>query len=158
MDYTILSAELADDPLGRGYAAMTDQEVVDSLHAEDRTQVVIVFATWRTLLAAAGPTVTATIKAKIGAAAESNPAIALASDMLATYSDGGGLDMGHAYTRGVIDSLVTAEVLTADEAAVLKAVAERTVSRAVELGLSGVEASAVGIARGTRPLVQQEVN
>lgn len=157
MDYTILTAELADDPLGRGYSAMTDQEVADSLNAANRTQVVSTFATWRTLLAQVGPEVTATIKAKVDAAAAANPAIALAADMLKTYSDGGGLDLGHAYTRAVIDSLVAAEVLTADEATALKGIAETQVSRAAELGIT-VEASAVGIARGTRPLVQQETH
>ena len=32
-----LAAELKNDPLNRGYAAMTDQQIVDSLNAVDRT-------------------------------------------------------------------------------------------------------------------------
>jgi hypothetical protein len=36
MDYTILSEELANDPLGRGYAGMTDQEAADSLATTNR--------------------------------------------------------------------------------------------------------------------------
>jgi len=33
---SILSDELANDPLGRGYAGMTDQQAADSLNARDR--------------------------------------------------------------------------------------------------------------------------
>lgn len=36
MDYTILTNELTNDPLARGYAGMTDQEVVDSLLTKNR--------------------------------------------------------------------------------------------------------------------------
>jgi len=36
MDYEILKAELRDDPLERGYAQMTDQQVVDRNHLKDR--------------------------------------------------------------------------------------------------------------------------
>ncbi len=33
---SVLSDEITDDPLARGYAGMTDQELVDSLNALDR--------------------------------------------------------------------------------------------------------------------------
>lgn len=36
MNYTALAEEVNVDPLGRGYADMTDQEVVDSLTTADR--------------------------------------------------------------------------------------------------------------------------
>lgn len=37
-DIKTLVDELTNDPLGRGYAGMTDQEVVDSLNAADRSR------------------------------------------------------------------------------------------------------------------------
>jgi hypothetical protein len=39
MDYAILEAELVDDPLGRGYAAMTDADTAASLNAADRARL-----------------------------------------------------------------------------------------------------------------------
>lgn len=36
MNYTVLIDELTNDPLARGYAGMTDQEVVDSLLTKNR--------------------------------------------------------------------------------------------------------------------------
>lgn len=36
MDYVVLAAELTNDPLGRGYASMSDSEIADSLNARDR--------------------------------------------------------------------------------------------------------------------------
>lgn len=36
MDYAILTAELTNDPLGRGYAGMTDVQVLASLLTKDR--------------------------------------------------------------------------------------------------------------------------
>lgn len=36
---TILADEITNDPLARGYAGMTDQQVADSMNAVDRTQV-----------------------------------------------------------------------------------------------------------------------
>ena len=43
MYFTLLKSEITDDPLGRGYAGMTDQQVVDSLMAvnceQDRTSM-----------------------------------------------------------------------------------------------------------------------
>ena len=38
MGYEALRAELNDDPLGRGYSGMTDQQCVDSLNTVDRTR------------------------------------------------------------------------------------------------------------------------
>lgn len=37
---SILSEELANDPLTRGYAGMTDQQAVDSLNTADRSRAV----------------------------------------------------------------------------------------------------------------------
>lgn len=147
MNYPILRSEIANDPMKRGYAAMTNAEVAASLNTADRTHVDSTFATWRKMLADLGPTVTATVKAKVEAAAEGNAAVAIALDMLGEYGDGGGLDLGHANTRAVIDQLAAGGVLTADEATAIKGIAEAVISRATELGLGEVGAGHVARAR-----------
>ena len=38
VDFVKLKAEITTDPLGRGYAGMTDAQVVDSLNVIDRTR------------------------------------------------------------------------------------------------------------------------
>lgn len=38
MDYQVLKTEIDTDPLTRGYAGMTDQQVADSLNAVNRTR------------------------------------------------------------------------------------------------------------------------
>jgi len=38
MTIAALKAEITTDPLARGYSGMTDQQVVDSLHVQDRSQ------------------------------------------------------------------------------------------------------------------------
>lgn len=38
MDYKVLKNEIDTDPLTRGYAGMTDQQVADSLNTVDRTR------------------------------------------------------------------------------------------------------------------------
>lgn len=38
MDYQVLKNEIDTDPLTRGYAGMTDQQVADSLNTVDRTR------------------------------------------------------------------------------------------------------------------------
>ncbi len=39
MDYVALKAELDTDPLTRGYAGMTDEQVVTDLNTENRTRI-----------------------------------------------------------------------------------------------------------------------
>lgn len=59
----------------------------------------------------------------------------------------GGLDLGHPHTRASIDALVTKGTLSAEQAALLKTVGERPVSRAVEIWGWGVSEYDVAKAR-----------
>lgn len=147
MRYSILTAELADDPLGIGYSSMTDAEAAERLNVADRQVVKSCRSTWRDLMARLGPESAAAIKAKIEAAAETDAGLALALDMLGHYGEGGGLDFGHEHTRNTIDALAADGVLTAEEADAVRAMAERTVSRAEELGLPLVRPGHVQKAR-----------
>ena len=66
--YTILIQELGDDPLGVGYASMTDAGAAERLNTADRQIVETSRCSWRDLMAALGPKQAATVKAKIEAA------------------------------------------------------------------------------------------
>jgi len=147
MNYDTLCSELADDPLGRGYASMTDAAAASSLNLADIAVPCRRLVTVRTLLAELGSSETAAIVQALEAADDPDGGIALAISMLKEYSQGGGLDIGHPNTRTSLDGLVAAEVLTQDQAAALKALAERQLSRAEQLGLPAVDQAHVTSAR-----------
>jgi hypothetical protein len=110
------------------YAGLTDAQIATALQAVTATRVVERMLTSRGLYAELGPTMAETILQKLeGAAQVEGPmkaVLARAVDWLNAYS--GGIDVGNPYTRGMLDTLVTATVLTAEEVAALKAIAEET--------------------------------
>ncbi len=126
---TVLSDELTNDPLGRGYSAMTDQEVVDSLNAVDRP---------RDRTSMSGREVAAGIDNAeydaLGDVQKSQVLALVASDDLDPFG---------------LAANVIKDIFTAGSATVLALAAARveTVSRAVELGLSRVRAGTVAEAR-----------
>lgn len=159
MDYAALKAELTTDPLERGYAAMDADAAAASLNAADRTVVetgkyVNTKSLYSTLGAAAAETIIGKLEAAAASASPLAPIVKRAVSWFLPSEQG--IDVGNTVTRGMIDQLVTASVLTSEEAASLNAIAEKTVSRAAELGLGTALNTDVEIARGTRPIVQQE--
>jgi len=138
MPYAILAGEILADPLGRGYDAMSDVQVAESLDTADRLVVEPFRATWRDMMATFGPTRTAAIKEAIEAAEPDRPGLAIALEMLGHYGDGGGLDVGHDYTRDTLDVLAAAGDLGAADVEAIKSLAERNISRAAELGLGEI--------------------
>lgn len=135
MDYSILVAEIDGDPLGRGYAEMTDAQVVASLAVEDRTLADATLYTAREILRRYGLAETVAIMSALDAAAGANRAIQLVVVMLEDFGGDGGLDFADAQTVAGIDALVATEVLTGDQGDELKALGQRTVIRATELGI-----------------------
>lgn len=111
-----------------GYAAMNDAEIAAALRAVTDTRVVEKMLTARGMYAALGPTVAETILQKLeGAAQVDGPfkaVLARAVDWLNAYA--GGIDVGNSHTRDMLDTLVTAGVLTADEVTALKGIAVET--------------------------------
>lgn len=144
---SVLSDELTVDPLGRGYGGMTDVEVVASLSTEDRTVPDTTRRTFRDLLRQEGMAVAGTIAGKLKVGAEGNEGLALAVGACMNYSNGGGLDFANQKTIDGIDTIVTSAVITSAEGDQLKAMGQKTVSRAVELRLSKVRVGHVQIAR-----------
>jgi hypothetical protein len=113
---------------------MTDEECV--AHLNDKTLGVSVRTTWageRTLYAQLGPAVAEPILQALEAAGAADPVVKRALKWLAPPSEG--IDLGDAYTRDMIDALVVATVLTAEQAAALKGIAETPASLCEVAGL-----------------------
>jgi hypothetical protein len=124
-----LKNEIYKDPLEIGYAGMTTAERITALNTKNRPCKER-FITARTLLAEVNPVTAATIYVKLKTASQENVVLAMAMDMLTTYSNGGGLDICHPNTQAFIDTLVDV-LLTIEEATALKGL--NKMSRAQEL-------------------------
>ncbi len=147
MRWDILRSELANDPLGRGYATMSDEQVAASLNNPDRLIVQSTMVTAKGLMALLDPATAAAILDKLEAAASSNSTVKWILSFMQGSAEG--VDLGHPNTRAQIDALAAAGVLSADEASLLKALADNLVSRAEELGLPEIKPWMVAHARGS---------
>ena len=147
MRWDILRSEIANDPLGRGYASMTDEQVAASLNNLDRPVTRPTPVTAKSLMALLDPATAATILDKLEGAAASNSAVKWILSFIQGNAEG--VDLGHQNTRAQIDALAVAGVLTADEASLLKSLADSLVSRAEELGLPEIKPWMVAHVRGS---------
>ena len=156
MDYEILTAELIADPLGRGYAEMTDQEAADAMNAVDRTrnktphkaplwqikQLCLEQGVWFAL--------------KLAAATES-PIQGAAATAVELIEDDRfeNLDLDNAAAQQMLAALAAGGVVTQAQSDAIYALGTETLSRAAELGLPTVALQDIEIARGERPLIQR---
>jgi len=135
-EYAILVAELRDDPLGRGYARMTDEQAAASLNETNRTRIVKRFVSWRGVATVLDDTEYAAVKTAVQQLAQSSERVADMLKMLELPCDEsgttGGLDFGCDQVRGMIDVLPGVDDAVK---AKLRALGEETISRAAELGL-----------------------
>lgn len=142
MNYEVLKAELAADPLARGYSGMSDVDRYASLTTADRLSTTIRFASLRTLAAELTDAEYATIKGVLTAVAAGNVKVADMLAVLAAPGDddgtGGGLDFGCDSVRGMLDQFVTGELITEELGAKIKAIGETLISRAAELDIADV--------------------
>ena len=138
MDYFKLKAELTADPEDIGYTELTDQQAADALNVVNRVQVYSRFLSLRALAAVMSDVEYGTLKAFLSQASAASPRVADMAAMLAMpcsdAGDTGGLDFGAAEVRAMVDAFGALDGM-ADAAARVKALAERRVSRAEELGL-----------------------
>lgn len=141
----VVNDERKADPTNRGYAGKTDAEVATLMNAKSVQVLQSRFITVRTLLAEIGPTLTTSIMTKLEARSEKPVQYAVAA--MKTYTEGSGIDIGHANTQAFIDSLQAGGVLTAEEANAVKNMGKVTVSRSEQLGLYNVTANDVARAR-----------
>lgn len=143
-EYAILVNELQADPLGVGYASMTDDEVAVSLN-EPRFRVPTTrFITWRAIAAVLDDDEYGLFKQAITAAAQQSPKVA---DMLRFLEmpcsdDGttGGIDFGNDAVRSFIVQLCDAMNAGQTGEAIkqkLLGLAEVPCSRLEEFGIDG---------------------
>jgi hypothetical protein len=134
---TTLRNEIENDPLGIGYAAMTDGELEAALNAKTRTRIVAARIGVGSVMSALGASAGAALLDTLEVIAASNSPVKWALRLLAADN----LDIGNAETRAQIDALAAAGVMTVEQAATLKALAEQPCSRAEELAVNAIGAS-----------------
>lgn len=137
--YAVLTDELRNDPLGIGYASMTDDEVAASLNEPRFSVPTTRFMTWRAIAAVLDDDEYASTKTALNQLANMSAKVA---DMIpflsqATGDDGtgGGIDFGNAGVRAMIQALPGIGEATKQK---LLALGERPASRAEILGLPQV--------------------
>ena len=135
--YEILVPELRDDPLGRGYAAMNPQQVLDDLNTAYRTttqpvtarQIVRWSASWDAFYS---------LKNAASGGQEDKRKLAEAALEMVSNPHIPDLDVVDPGIAGMFSALVSLGVLEQEAMDALKAMAVVTITRAAELGLSGV--------------------
>ena len=150
--YEVLIAELRDDPLGVGYASMTDEKVAASLNERNRRVPTERFISMRAIAAVLDDIEYAKVKSAIEAMANQSPR---AADMLKFLSmpcddtgTTGGIDFGNEAVRAMIQHLVQVDSTISPETIdKLLSLGERIASRAEELGLGEVNQYHVASAR-----------
>jgi len=149
-NYASLKSEITTDPLGRGYATMTDAAVATSLNAVDRPGPVPakdvikrlqLLGKWAEIERVASGLGTAAPDATINAALTIVSAVRTFEDF--DLSDPAVM----AAVNGALDALVTVGLITATDKATVLALQDNRQSRAQELGLRVVAASDVKRAR-----------
>lgn len=137
--YAVLTDELRNDPLGIGYANMTDEDVAASLNEPRYSVPTQRFITWRAIAAVLDDDEYAAVKAALNQLAQASPKVA---DMIpflsqATGDDGtgGGIDFGNTGVRAMIQALPGVSEAAKGK---LLALGERPASRAEILGLPEV--------------------
>lgn len=135
-----LLAELTADPEGRGYSAMTPEQVAADLNDPSYVTLSERMISERTLFAVLGSErATAVLDAL---EAMPDRVIQRICRMLTDVS-AGGVDIALAEARVMIDQFAASGLLTADEATAIKALAETRQSRAQQIGYSEITAAMV---------------
>lgn len=130
MDLAKLSAELADDPLGRGYAGMSDAEAAASLNATDREKPRRVpVGELLTVLRDRGKWLAIKVS-------DLEPAAA-ARDLFEGAQIVPDVNLANPAMQAGLDGLQDADLIDAGTRADIEALGETRRSRAEELGLLG---------------------
>jgi hypothetical protein len=146
MDYSLLIPEVAAAVAAN--PTWSDQQVADSLNAKTLTAPAKfpVMVRYRTLISAYGPAFADAVIDALQAAASGNKTLGRILPTILGDGDSSGIDASNPIVRQTIDALVPS-VLTADQAAKIKALGEVATSRADQLGLEQVEPGHVQSAR-----------
>jgi len=133
-DIEAIAQEITDDPLGRDYASMTDQQVADDLNAEQRTVYVDV-----SVSTLAGTVEMEGIYEKLQGASTDEAAklLRIASNQSPITALVYGNPTRRTQIDGMLDQLVSDDVITSDDAGKLRQLGNKQISRSQELGLLG---------------------
>lgn len=135
-----LLAELTADPEGRGYAVLTPEQVAADLNESRYVTLSERMISERTLFAVLG----AERATAVLDALEAMPDRVMARIYrMLTDVSAGGVDIALPESRGMIDQFATGGLLTGDESAAIKALAENKTSRAQQIGYSEITAAMV---------------
>jgi len=135
-----LLAELTADPEERGYSAMTPEQVAADLIDPRYVTLSERMISERTLFAVLG----AERATAVLDALEAMPdRVMQRICRMLTDVSAGGVDIALREARGMIDQFAASGLLTGDEAAAIKALAETRQSRAQQLGYSEITAAMV---------------
>lgn len=139
-----LAAEITNDPLARGYAAMSDQQVAASLNAINVATQSYVSHTTLMKWAAAGRMK----KLRNGELSMSDTISSMCSVALALLADGvTTFDTGDAGNIALLDALIAGGVLTNADKADLMAAGKTLVSRGDQIGVGIVQDFEIEAAR-----------
>jgi len=150
--YDSLITELTTDPLSRGYAQMSDEQVAASLSEANRHVPTQRFISMRAIANVLNDEEYAKVKAAIQMLAQQSPRVADMLEFLNMPCDDsgttGGLDFGNEAVRAMIQHLVQVDSTISPETIdKLLSLGERIASRADELGLGEVNKYHVASAR-----------
>ena len=147
---SILSDELVNDPLVRGYAGMTDVQATDDLNTEYRdVNYPILLDAVNYAIRENGRWTEYREKSELQTVAGTydNQSMKEFMDMFTGFTSLPEIDMQATYMDALIDDMVTEGSMGAGVAAALKAFGVKTVSRAVELELGVLRVGDIEFAR-----------
>lgn len=132
-NYTLLAAEVRDDPLGRGYAAMTADLITADLNTPYRTLTVPQVPVSKVAMWAAKTGVRAKIEVHAADADSPVRSVCLALQDLFRGLGSPTLDLGDADNRAMCDALAAVGVMSAGQKTSLLALQDQPLTRAVEV-------------------------
>lgn len=154
MKINILQEEITNDPLGRGYSNMSNEEVATDLNTKYRNQIGSITSAELLAWAGGGANDNAGILSRyerIENAAVDHASLAIRGLCKAAVKlierDGTSLDLTLVDRQEFVAALVAGGVLTSDESSELYTLATNNISRASELNLSNVGPHHVAIVR-----------
>lgn len=140
-DLQALKTELDTDPLARGYVDMTDEQAADDLM--EKRYVGEKRATYMSIAADLGDAVARSLINAVDSASTD----VLVSEATYPIRHKEGVNLGDPVTRGMLDQFVANGLLSSDDAAAIKGLAENLRSRAEQLNLGTVRPGTVQMAR-----------
>ena len=146
MNYSKLTDELTNDPLGRGYSGMTDAEAANDLMSEYRT-LYSPITMGNIIRWAARHDAIHSLETAVASGVADKRRLARAALAMIDSPQIDSLDIGDVEISGMFDALVTLGVFTSAEQDDLVAFGTSTISRASEVGLGRVKPGYVGKAR-----------